>query len=66
MGILGDRLMLNSVGPRDHMVAMGDVADPLRAAGVNVRVAKTGEAVDFFNRLQRECASIIVASYWTR
>jgi hypothetical protein len=37
----------------------------LRAAGIDVRIAKTGDAVDEFNRLQRECANSIAALHLT-
>jgi hypothetical protein len=37
----------------------------LRSAGVEVRIAKTGDAVDDFNRLQREYARVVAALHLT-
>ena len=37
----------------------------LRAAGIDVRIAKTANAVDEFNRLQRERANIVAALHLT-
>ena len=42
-----------------------EILDSLRAAGIEVRIAKTGEAVDEFNRLQSEYASIVAALHLT-
>jgi hypothetical protein len=39
--------------------------DSLRTAGVEVRIAKTGDAVDEFNRLQKEYARIVAALHLT-
>jgi hypothetical protein len=37
----------------------------LRTAGVEVRIAKTGDAMEDFNRLQRECACVVAALHLT-
>jgi hypothetical protein len=37
----------------------------LHAAGIDVRIAKTGDAVDEFNRLQRDCADIVAVLHLT-
>jgi hypothetical protein len=39
--------------------------DSLATAGIDVRVLKTDQAVAEFNRLQRECASIVAALHLT-
>ena len=37
----------------------------LRAAGTEIRVLKTGEAVSEFNRLQKDCARTVAALHLT-
>ncbi len=42
-----------------------ETIESLRAAGVEVRIAKTSEAVAEFNLLQRDCARIVAALHLT-
>jgi len=42
-----------------------ETLDPLRTAGIDVRVVKTSSAVEEFNWLQRECARIVAALHLT-
>jgi hypothetical protein len=37
----------------------------LEARGVELHVARTGEAVETFNRLARECADVVAAFHLT-
>ncbi len=52
-------------GYHGRMQVPDETLDALRIAGVDVRVAKTTEAVDELNRLQRECASVVAALHLT-
>jgi hypothetical protein len=47
------------------MKVPAETLDVLRGAGIDVRVEKTGSAVEAFNRLQRECARIAAALHLT-
>ena len=42
-----------------------ETLDVLCEAGIDVRVEKTGSAVEEFNRLQRECGRIVAAPHLT-
>ena len=58
-------LLVVGTGYFGRMQVSTDTLDSLRAAGIDVRIAKTGDAVDEFNRLQRECAAIVAALHLT-
>jgi hypothetical protein len=58
-------VLVVGTGYYGRMLVPEETLDSLRAAGVDIRVAKTGEAVDEFNRLQRKCARIVAALHLT-
>ena len=58
-------VLIVGTGYYGRMEVSEETLDALRAAGVDVRVEKTGEAVAEFNQLQRECARIVAALHLT-
>jgi hypothetical protein len=58
-------VLVVGTGYYGRMQVPEEILDSLRAAGIEVRIAKTGDAVDEFNRLQREYASIVAALHLT-
>ena len=65
--VLADKPELLVVGTRYYgrMQVPEETLDVLRGTGIDVRVEKTGSAVEEFNRLQRECARIVAALHLT-
>lgn len=59
------QMLVIGTGYYGRMQVPAGTLDSFRAAGVDVRIAKTGEAVNEFNQLQRECASIVAALHLT-
>ncbi len=59
------QMLVIGTGYYGRMQVPEETIESLRAAGVEVRVAKTGEAVAEFSRLQRECARIVAALHLT-
>ncbi len=59
------RILVIGTGYYGRMQVSDETLDALRIAGVDVRVARTGGAVNELNRLQRECASIVAALHLT-
>jgi hypothetical protein len=59
------QMLVIGTGYYGRMQVPAETLDFLRAAGVDVRIAKTGEAVNEFNQLQRKCASIVAALHLT-
>lgn len=58
-------LLIVGTGYYGRMQVPEETLDALRAAGVDVRVGKTGSAVEEFNRVQRERARIVAALHLT-
>jgi len=58
-------VLVIGTGYYGRMQVPEEILDSLRAAGIEVRIAKTGEAVDEFNRLQSEYARIVAALHLT-
>ena len=58
-------LLVVGTGYYGRMQVPAETLDALRGAGIDVRVEKTGSAVEEFNRLQRECARIVAALHLT-
>ena len=58
-------LLVVGTGYYGRMQVPEETLDALRGAGIDVRVEKTGSAVEEFNRLQRECARIVAALHLT-
>ena len=65
--VLADKpqILIIGTGYYGRMQVPDETLDALRIAGVEVRVARTSDAVDELNRLQRECASIVAALHLT-
>ncbi len=59
------QILVIGTGYYGRMQVPVETLDSLRAAGVKISLEKTGEAVDEFNRLQREYASIVAALHLT-
>jgi hypothetical protein len=59
------QMLVIGTGYYGRMQVPGETLDSLRAAGVDVRIVKTAEAVGEFNRLQRKYASIVAALHLT-
>jgi hypothetical protein len=58
-------VLIIGTGYYGRMQVPEETLDSLRAAGVEVRIAETGEAVEEFNRLQSEYARIVAALHLT-
>lgn len=59
-------LLVIGTGYYGRMQVPEETLEAIRAAGiVEVRIAKTGEAVALFNRLQEDCARIVAALHLT-
>lgn len=58
-------MLVIGTGYYGRMQVAGETLDLLQGAGIDVRIAKTGTAVDEFNRLQRDCAAIVAAFHLT-
>jgi hypothetical protein len=58
-------VLVVGTGYYGRMQVPEETLDVLRGAGIDVRVEKTGSAVEEFNRLQRECARIVAALHLT-
>jgi len=58
-------VLVIGTGYYGRMQVPEETLDVLRSAGIDVRVEKTGSAVEEFNRLQRECARIVAALHLT-
>ena len=58
-------LLIVGTGYYGRMQVPEKTLDSLATAGIDVRVLKTDQAVAEFNRLQRECASIVAALHLT-
>jgi hypothetical protein len=58
-------LLVVATGYYGRMQVPEETLDALRTAGIDVRVEKTGSAVEAFNRLQRECSRIVAALHLT-
>ncbi len=59
------KVLVVGTGYYGRMQVPEETLDVLRGAGIDVRVEKTGSAVEEFNRLQRECARIVAALHVT-
>lgn len=58
-------MLVVGTGYYGRMQVPVETLDFLRDAGIDVWIAKTGDAVAAFNRLQRECAHIVAALHLT-
>jgi hypothetical protein len=58
-------VLVVGTGYYGRMQVPEETLDVLRGASIDVRVEKTGSAVEEFNRLQRECARIVAALHLT-
>jgi hypothetical protein len=58
-------LLVIGTGYFGRMQIPKQTLEALRAAGVTVHIAKTGDAVADFNRLQSQCARIVAALHLT-
>jgi hypothetical protein len=58
-------MLVVGTGYYGRMQVPEETLDALRDAGIDVRVEKTGPAVETLNRLQRECARIAAALHLT-
>jgi len=58
-------LLVVGTGYYGRMQVADETLDALHRAGIDVRVEKTGLAVEEFNRLQRECARTVAALHLT-
>jgi len=58
-------MLIVGTGYYGRMQVPEQTLDSLRAAGIEVRSAKTGDAVDEFNQLQSEFARIVAALHLT-
>jgi hypothetical protein len=58
-------VLVVGTGYYGRMQVPEDTRDALRDAGIDVRVADTGSAVETFNRLQQDCARIVAALHVT-
>jgi hypothetical protein len=58
-------MLVVGTGYYGRMQVPEETLDTLRSAGIDVRVEKTGSAVEEFNRLQQECARIVAALHLT-
>jgi hypothetical protein len=58
-------LVVVGTGYYGRMQVPPETLDFLRAAGIEARIAKTGDAVDEFNRLQQESAAVVAALHLT-
>ena len=58
-------MLIVGTGYYGRMQVPDEILDFLRAADINVKVVKTSEAVDVFNRLQQEYARIAAALHLT-
>jgi len=65
--VLADKpdLLLIGTGCYGRMKVPEETLSTLPHAGISVRLAKTGDAVSEFNRLQREYARIVAALHLT-
>ncbi|WP_200243763.1 Mth938-like domain-containing protein [Thiohalocapsa halophila] len=65
--VLAERpeVLVLGTGCYGRMQVPGETLDCLRNAGIDVRVADTGAAVEAFNRLQQTCARIVAAVHLT-
>jgi hypothetical protein len=58
-------LLVVGTGYYGRMQVPEETLDALRGADIDVRVGKTGSAIEEFNRLQRESARIVAALHLT-
>ena len=58
-------LLVIGTGYFGRMQVPEETLATLRAEGIEVRVSKTSDAVAEFNRLQKDCASIVAALHLT-
>jgi hypothetical protein len=65
--VLAERpeVLVLGTGCYGRMQVPEETLDGLRNAGIDVRVAATGAAVQDFNRLQQTCARIVAAVHLT-
>ena len=59
------QVLVVGTGYYGRMQVPAETVDYLKSKGVRVIAAQTGEAVDEFNRLQKECANIVAALHLT-
>lgn len=59
------QLLVVGTGYFGRMRVPEGTLESLRAAGIEVRVSKSADAVSEFNRLQKECARIVAALHLT-
>ena len=59
------RVLVIGTGYYGRMAVPQETLAALRARGIEAHVSQTGEAVDEFNRLARECADIVAAFHLT-
>ena len=59
------QVLVIGTGYYGRMQIPEETLDSLRDAGVKVRAARTGDAVDEFNQLQKEYARIVAALHLT-
>lgn len=58
-------ILVVGTGYHGRMAVAGETRRYLQAQGIRLREARTGEAVQEFNRLQRESARIVAALHLT-